>query len=237
MNKKKFSHFVVQSLFSAFLIFGVSGCGDQCSFLNRAFSEPACTALKLDASNVPLPLNAACVGATNSRKVRINCPASSGTSSQCTSPSDGFPVYVVIVPNNANGNFQDGNGTLYTTCGQLFGDIFSTTVQVQNIAGIYVSSPSGADKLVCTASGCTLPNAATCVAGWDATLNPPAPSKTAANLPGGAAHPYLVCAYIDNSSLLNPPAPASYGTFASPMTPLVITTNNLHFNSGWVDAF
>ena len=229
--KKISLHSFIRFSLLGLIAWNLTACGDGCSIISRLFTEPQCSTLKLEANKTPLPLDAACVGSANSRKVRVNCTSNSGSYSQCTAISNGATVTAVLVPNNANGNFLDGNGTLYTTCGQLIVDLNSPSVKLQSVAGVFVSSPTGPNSLSCNSTGCNLNAATQCMSGWSADTS--SASSTAANLPGGASNPYLSCVYFNNGS----PPPMSVGAWNAPMPQLVITTNNLHFSSGWTDAF
>jgi hypothetical protein len=208
-----------------------SGCGQNCTFINKLFNEPSCHNLNLSASKSVDHFYAPCSAATHSRKIIINCAASSGSQQQCTSSSTALPVYAVLVPNNTSGNFTDTDGTVYTNCNDLLTGLDNNLVQ--NVSAVYYSDNSdAADTLECTdAGGCTLTPQVNCFAGWNSTNGNP---QGTASLPAGGQ--YLSCVYIDNYNQPDSIPPIAVGDWSSPMYSITIT-GDLNFNSGWGDAY
>lgn len=224
----KFFKIIITVLFTLASV----GCGKTCNTVNRLFNEPACHNLTLDASKIFSPLIAAC-GAPSSRKVSVSCPPGTGTNAQCTYISDQFPLIVLLVANNAGGNFMDADSTVYTNCTDLFSAVNSSLVQ--DVAGIFISNGlTPSDTLACTdGGGCVMAASGSCISGWDTITRTPLGTAV---LP--AAGSYLACVYIDNSSIITPPAPAAVGNWSLPMIPLTITgTVTFGVGAGWVDQF
>lgn len=227
---------IVGSTLSVYL----SSCGTKnCSMLDHAFREPSCRNLSLSIGVIPIA-PASCAGAPSSRNLTINCPSTTGVNNNCKAAADGFTVYVILVPNNANGNFTDmnGTGTTYTSCNQLLSDVQNDLVA--DILGIYVSDNSPGNRLDCNdTTGCTLSNSAGCFSAWDSVNKT---VKGTASIPANTNA--LACAYIDNSATStpsNPIPPASYGTWAGPLVPFNNITGTLNFSnptpSSWSDAY
>ncbi len=220
---------------SCFLLFAsITACSDHCSVFSSLFGEPQCRKLNLSSQLIPHFTTADCSQAAHSRQISVSCPTSAGSYGQCTSLSDGFNVYAVVVPNNFGGAFVDTDGTAYFNCGKLFQNIGNG--KVQNVLGVFISnSLVSGDRLGCdNISGCVLNPSTDCFSGWNSVSREP---EGTASLP--AATNVLVCAYIDNSSLVNPPPPASNSNFTSAMTAITLTntpTGGIDLNS-WTDAF
>jgi hypothetical protein len=230
---------ISRSFFSPFAKFGIagilaslSGCGgNSCGFLDRLFNEPSCHTYALNAQRNSIGGGADCTGASFSRKIRVNCPAGSGTTGQCSSALSGGTLYVVFVPNNNGGSFMDSTGTVYSDCGTLWGDFFSGSLQA--VTGFFssVGAPSG-DAITCSdAGGCSLNPSQSCVQGW----SPGNGLSGTASLPNGTS--LLACVYIDNSFQPNSLAPPSIENWnTDPLTPVVISGDPT-FTAGWKDAY
>jgi hypothetical protein len=215
-----------------FLLLLLSGCSANrnCGLLEGVFDEPDCNTLKLTSTTTYIGTNASCAGSPNSRKLVISCAAGSGSQNQCSSLSNGLPAFSLVVPNNNGGTFRDADGTIYSTCQDLL--TAYSALQLQNIAGIYISDSSAKSTDVsCTdAGGCTL-TSPSCYAGWNASAN--APSGTA-TLPLG--NQYLACTYIDTSTLGSNPPIIAAAKWASGFNAVTVG-GDLTFSSGWVDAY
>ncbi len=225
----KFAHF----LLSLFLLTNLVGCGDSCSMLDKLFNDPSCHKLGLSVSKSVAAFGTACSGSPNSKQVQVNCPANTGSTQQCTSVSTGFPVYVILVSNNANGSFIDSTGTTYSNCRALIQDFWNGIVQ--NVQGFYYSdNSSAADTLTCSdTSGCSISTSDNCIAGWkNGTLNGTASFTTNQHL--------LACVYIDDSDSATqpPPAPAAVGSWDGSLLQVTVPGGtSFNFSTGWVDAY
>ena len=224
-------NFIHLALLGMFLSLA-QGCGSSCTIFNRLFNEPSCKDLKLDSSKKVNHLTAACGGAIHSKQVSVSCPASTGRAGQCTSVSNLFPVYVIIVPNNASGSFLDGNGVTYSTCRNLVQDFWNGNIQ--NVAGFYYSDNSDpTESLNCDdTSGCVLTQSTSCIAGWNPNTGATGTASFITN------DQYLTCVYIDNSNSTNSAPVPSVGAWDLPMHQITIpAATHLDFTSGWVDAY
>ena len=203
--------------------------GDGCNASDKLFGEPSCHKLKIASSSTFVGTKAACAGALSSRTISVSCPASAGTAQQCTSGSNGLPVFSLLVSNNAAGNFTDSNGATYTNCDDILNAYRAGTLI--NVAGVFNSDPANpAEQVSCNnATGCSM-TSITCYAGWNSNT---ATVNGTASLP--LASQYLTCTYIDTTSLGGNIPPAAVGAWAA-LPKQVTIGGNLVFNAGWVDA-
>jgi hypothetical protein len=206
----------------------LGGCGGECNVFQTAVGDAGCRKLALSGNRAFTGTKASCAGTASSRKLQVNCPPSAGTASHCTSQLNGFPVFSLLVSNNAGGAFQDNDGTVYTTCQDLLTAYNSGSLI--NVTGVYISdSTLAGDTVSCTdAGGCTM-TSQNCYAGWDHGGG--ALSGTA-SIPLGSS--VLSCTYIDTTAL-GGPASIAVNTWAS-APPQFAVNGDLSFTSGWVDA-
>jgi len=143
----------------------------------------------------------ACSTTTNSRKIKINCAASSGSNSTCGTRSDQTGYFVVIVPNNNGGSFIDsnysttlGNGPI-TSCSMLWSAMSGTDGnRPTDILAYYHGDPAAGDAVSCDGTnGCTVASSLDCFSAWDSSLQ--APSGVRATINNGT---YLSCTFIDS---------------------------------------
>lgn len=208
----------------------MGGCGGNgCNILQTALGDAGCRNLALSGGRTFTGTKASCAGTASSRRLTVSCPPTAGTGSQCNSALTGFPVFSLLVPNNANGSFRDDDGTLYSTCQDLL--TAYNAGSLQTVTGVYASdSSTSGDTLSCTnAGGCTM-TSAQCYAGWDKANSV---TYGTASIPLGAK--VLACTYIDTSSL-GGPAPIAVRLWSA--LPYTITiSGDLGFSTEWTDAY
>jgi hypothetical protein len=213
-----------------FLCFWLLGCSrnNPCSVVNTLLDEPQCHKLTLSSNLSYVGSKALCAGAANSRKVNISCPATAGSASQCTSISNGLPIFSILVSNNGNGAFVDGDGTTYANCGDLITAYNSGALQ--NILGVYSSDSSiSSDVVSCTDTGGCSFASSYCYSAWNSST---ASLSGTASIANGTN--VLACTFINTASLgrLTPIAAGAWSSL-----PQVSVGGDLSFSSGWVDAY
>ena len=183
------------------------------TFTGINLKSPTTTAVKFDTWVDYANATDECSVITNSRKIRISCAKTSGSTSACTSRSDRSSYYVVIVPDTGGGKFVDsnystllGNGAI-TNCSTLWsamtGPIGSRPTDVK---AFYEANPGADDFVSCDdTNGCSV-TSQSCFNGWSASSQGPSGDK--ATIANGT---YLACAFIDS--------PHSDGSPATGMPP------------------
>ena len=181
---------IYRSLFLNLLIF--AGCTPCANTFNAIFAPERCLNPTLTFTSTRIiPVPATCVGVPLSRKLKINCPASSGTAAACTLPSDGSSYYFIFLPNNGAGVFIDSVAGVINNCGELWIALASATPPA-DIVGGYFSNPV-TDLLTCSdGTGCA-GTSTSCISSWNTTTL--SPTGTAITLPSGK--PLLICGFID----------------------------------------
>ena len=139
---------------------------------------------------------ASCSGVASTRKVDITCTkGGSGSNFLCANSAgaDGAGYFVVLMPFDGSGQFNDTSIGAVPDCATLWSAMVSANLP-SDLVGIYYADTSTGDGLSCPNSdtGCShLSNQ--CISGWD--LNAGGATGIAAILP--AATQYYACAFID----------------------------------------
>ena len=170
-----------------------------------------------------------CSGVINARKLQIQCSADSGSNGNCKAISSGAPLYFILVPNNSNDAFLDGNAGLLSNCSDLWNSIAGITPPPTDVIGAFISGVSASDSVNCSDGGGCTASPTECLSGWDPTLF--TPSALAASITSGN---YLACAFIDTPSL-GPPPQLGLASISNATTFAKITVSGTILLNSWVD--
>jgi hypothetical protein len=176
----------------------VTSCSLNCGFDSHHLGQ--CRPLTSDLKSVQIGGFGTCSSAAKSRSLQIACAANSGSSAACTSRSDKSGYFVVLVPDNAGGNFYDsnyskngGNGPI-GDCQTLWNALnLPEANRPTDISGIYHGDPVQNDFVSCDdTKGCTAVST-NCLSSWDPAIR--IPTGQAATIENGK---YLACGFIDS---------------------------------------